>query len=369
MVAVIPLLRIDSNPAYRVHVRWGVLPGLPLLLLSLLGSASATPRSQSQSGPVQDRGTGQGSIGRGGCDLTGTWKSKTNDIGDSTWILTPAGRNRYDAQEQSINAAFGTAVLEGSQLRIDWSSKIGYAGFLEYRMGPGCDSGEGRGVGTKLLVGTRPSRFVRVSRETSGGINRTPAAAAVPGAQSITVTTAPVITIATLPPPPAVPGATFPPPPSTAALVPAAPIGPTGEPCNGPSSCGFCLGRGIRGKWNELGGEKGSLSCPIMTESEAARSPLGTTGGFAEFSGQEGGYIFWHFNGSYAGQAFAVERCFFTMYKSLGNSASWLGFPISGVYAVSSGLRQDFEGGRIVRNAGTGACLAIPGRGTVEPPH
>jgi uncharacterized protein with LGFP repeats len=105
-----------------------------------------------------------------------------------------------------------------------------------------------------------------------------------------------------------------------------------------------------------------------MTESEAARSPLGTTGGFAEFAGQQGGYIFWHFNGSHAGKAFSVEGCFFAMYKSLGNSASWLGFPISNVFAVSTGLRQDFEGGRIIRNADSGTCLAIPGTGTVEPP-
>jgi hypothetical protein len=125
------------------------------------------------------------------------------------------------------------------------------------------------------------------------------------------------------------------------------------------SACGYSLGSGIYNKWMQMGGERGVLGCAIMNEAEAGRSPQGTTGRWVEFNGGDGGYIVWHGSGRYAGKSFEVHGCIFRLYRSIGGSNSWLGFPISDEYDVPGGRRSDFEGGYVLWNAQTRRCEAF----------
>ena len=122
------------------------------------------------------------------------------------------------------------------------------------------------------------------------------------------------------------------------------------------NSCGFSLGDGILAKWLQTGGEGGFLGCPTTNEQEAGRSPAGTSGRFALFTG---GLIVWHRDGRLAGRAFEVHGCIVGRYQGLGGSGSWLGFPISDEYSVpGGGRRSDFEGGYILWDSATGGCIA-----------
>ena len=124
------------------------------------------------------------------------------------------------------------------------------------------------------------------------------------------------------------------------------------------NACGYTLGGGIYDKWIELGGEHGLLGCPTRDEGEAAHSPQGTEGRWSEFGSGDGGYIIWHRTGEFAGQAFEVHGCMFKLYKSLGGTGSWLGFPVSDEYDVPGGRRSDFEGGYITWDPQTYECHA-----------
>lgn len=124
-------------------------------------------------------------------------------------------------------------------------------------------------------------------------------------------------------------------------------------------ACGYSLGSDIYNKWVSLGGRSGFLGCPIMNEAEAGVSPQGTSGRWAEFSGGNGGFVIWHRTGRLANTSFEVHGLIFRLYKSLGGTASWLGFPISDEYDVPGGRRSDFEGGYIVWNAQTGETKAF----------
>jgi hypothetical protein len=127
------------------------------------------------------------------------------------------------------------------------------------------------------------------------------------------------------------------------------------------SACGFSLGSGIYAKWVATGGESGFLGCPTGNEAEAARSPQGTGGRYAEFRGGDGGVIVWHGSGRLQSRSFEVHGCIYKVYRSLGSSASWLGFPTSDEYDASGGRRSDFEGGAIVWDARTRECRAVRG--------
>lgn len=122
------------------------------------------------------------------------------------------------------------------------------------------------------------------------------------------------------------------------------------------NACGFFLGSGIFNKWKQMGGESGILGCPIMNETEAESSPQGTTGKFVEFSSRDGGYIIWHRNGFYASRAFEVHGCIFKLYKSLGGTNSWLGFPVKDESDIPGGRVSNFEGGYIIWDAQTSRC-------------
>ena len=121
-------------------------------------------------------------------------------------------------------------------------------------------------------------------------------------------------------------------------------------------ACRYFLGSGLYDKWQETGGENGSLGCPIMNESEAARSPQGTTGRFTEFNKGDGGYIIWHGAGTHKGTSFVMGGCFFMLYKQVGGTGSFLGFPVNEAYGTSGGSRQDFEGGYMLWDSQTSVC-------------
>ena len=120
-------------------------------------------------------------------------------------------------------------------------------------------------------------------------------------------------------------------------------------------ACDYFIGGGLYNKWIQMGGEKGVLGCAIMNEADAGKSPQGTTGRYAEF---RGGLIVWHRVGPYRGTSFAVDGCFFNIYKSVGRTGSWLGFPIGDAFNITGGSRQDFEGGYMQWSSQTGRCQA-----------
>ena len=48
------------------------------------------------------------------------------------------------------------------------------------------------------------------------------------------------------------------------------------------------------------------------------------------------------------GTTWGVKGCIFAKYQSLGETSSGLGYPTSGEYGVSGGIRQDFQYGYIL---------------------
>ena len=126
------------------------------------------------------------------------------------------------------------------------------------------------------------------------------------------------------------------------------------------NACGFSVGSGIYGKWVQTGGLGGYLGCARSDEREAGRSPFGTGGRYALFSGwANAAVIIWHANGRFAGRSFAVHGAIGQLYQSLGGTNSWLGFPISDEYDVPGGRRSDFEGGYILWDSRTGRAQAF----------
>ena len=60
---------------------------------------------------------------RFGCDdLSGLWQQETGQSGSSQWLLTRRGDGSYDAVEQGLGSATGTAALRGRMLRIEWTT-------------------------------------------------------------------------------------------------------------------------------------------------------------------------------------------------------------------------------------------------------
>ena len=123
-----------------------------------------------------------------------------------------------------------------------------------------------------------------------------------------------------------------------------------------PLACGFMLGPGIYAKWTALGGQNGVLGCPTADETEAPKTPSGTTGRRAVFAN---GVVYWHRDGFFAGQAYEIHGCPMSTYTAAGGSAGFLGFPVSDQYTVPGGSRDDFQGGYILVIRGTLACPAL----------
>lgn len=131
-----------------------------------------------------------------------------------------------------------------------------------------------------------------------------------------------------------------------------------GEEILAAKACNYLLGSGIYDKWISFGGERGILGCPVSDEIDAPQSPEGTTGRISEFDGGDGAYIVWHRTGRFAGTAFVVQGCIYSLYKDHGATASWLGFPVSDEYDIPDGRRSDFEGGFVGWSAQTRECRA-----------
>jgi hypothetical protein len=55
--------------------------------------------------------------------------------------------------------------------------------------------------------------------------------------------------------------------------------------------CGQTVSPAIFRKWTEMGGETGTLGCPINQQTEAPTSPQGSTGKWIQFSKGDGGYL------------------------------------------------------------------------------
>jgi hypothetical protein len=117
------------------------------------------------------------------------------------------------------------------------------------------------------------------------------------------------------------------------------------------SDCGnYQLGNAIYNRWIYLGGSRSILGCPVMNEARATRSPQGTDGSYVRLSN---GFLVLHATGRYWGRVFEVHGPAYHLYNRMYGSSSWLGFPISDVYRVTSGERIDFEGGYIFVDAYT----------------
>ena len=131
--------------------------------------------------------------------------------------------------------------------------------------------------------------------------------------------------------------------------------------------CGQTVSTAIFRKWTEMGGEGGTLGCPINQQTEAPLSPQGSTGRWIQFSKGDGGYLVEYTRPEAVenpkpvplfGHAFEVSGCMFKIYFSLGGTKSWLGFPTSDGRQTTTGARQDFEGGYIVWDKQTYQCQA-----------
>lgn len=130
------------------------------------------------------------------------------------------------------------------------------------------------------------------------------------------------------------------------------------NPTETPKACGYFLNAGLYEKWIQMGGRDGTLGCPTQNKFQAEISPQGTTGRMTKFSKGDGGYIILHESGRFAGTAFEVSGCMFKLYAGLGNTKSWLGFPVKDGTLTEGGARQDFEGGYILWDSKTYNCQA-----------
>lgn len=101
----------------------------------------------------------------------------------------------------------------------------------------------------------------------------------------------------------------------------------------------------IRTRWTQIGAETGPLGYPSADE----RGTPDGVGRFSEFSGN-GGMAYWT-PGTGAWEVYGAIR---VRWGQLGYERSYLGYPISGEFAVPGGRRSDFQRGYIVWDAATG---------------
>lgn len=99
--------------------------------------------------------------------------------------------------------------------------------------------------------------------------------------------------------------------------------------------------------WIEAGGAQSALGLPLTDEVQERPSYYATTSRIQEF---EGGCVRTHTSGGRAGEAYVVRPLFYSHYDAMGGAQTWLGLPVSNDYKSQGGLRQDFEGGAIIRD-------------------
>lgn len=103
----------------------------------------------------------------------------------------------------------------------------------------------------------------------------------------------------------------------------------------------------VRDRWAGLGWEQGRLGFPSTTEKATPLRP----GAFNHF---EGGSVYWS-PGTGAHPVWGAIR---GHWAGMGWENSSLGFPSSGEYAVTGGLRQNFQFGHLTWNSSTGKVTA-----------
>jgi hypothetical protein len=125
------------------------------------------------------------------------------------------------------------------------------------------------------------------------------------------------------------------------------------------TACGFPLGVSTYGVWRDLGADQGRLGCPTTTETATAASPEGTAARVTLFGLK--GEIVEHAGGPRAGQAYAVNGCFYRLYVQFGGTSGWLGLPVSAAENTPDGSTQAFEGGSIRYTRAYDDCEATRG--------
>ena len=82
------------------------------------------------------------------CDVSGRWTHTVYPIGTSVWTYTPLGGNQYSVQEQGFGNAWGTAVVNGFAIHVEWVTTDGnnIAGVADWEADSYCSSGEGQQV-------------------------------------------------------------------------------------------------------------------------------------------------------------------------------------------------------------------------------
>ncbi|MDR6622964.1 hypothetical protein [Sinomonas atrocyanea] len=106
----------------------------------------------------------------------------------------------------------------------------------------------------------------------------------------------------------------------------------------------------IRSRYAQLGYENGAMGYPTSDE-----VPGLTGGGVAQ--SYQGGAIVW----SPATGAFESKGAIRSAWLSLGAQDGRLGYPTSGEYAVAGGVAQDYQGGRIVWSPTSGTTVTAAG--------
>ena len=123
-------------------------------------------------------------------------------------------------------------------------------------------------------------------------------------------------------------------------------------------ACGRSLSVPLFRKWKESGGRYGRLGCPVTGEQAAPPSPRGTRGTQVAFEGAAGALLVHHATGPHRGEVHAIHGCIYRLYRDLGGTGSWLGFPVGDDYRTAGGRRTDFEGGAIAWEMGSPECRA-----------
>ena len=88
----------------------------------------------------------------------GSWSHKTEQIGNSTWIVKDEGNGYFTAKESGLGGVQASKVTwNGSTLRIEFDFKSGWAGFYSWTINSKTKTGEGHLTITRGRVGTYTS--------------------------------------------------------------------------------------------------------------------------------------------------------------------------------------------------------------------
>jgi beta-N-acetylhexosaminidase len=120
-----------------------------------------------------------------------------------------------------------------------------------------------------------------------------------------------------------------------------------------PSTGAWSIHGAIQARWAALGWERSALGYPVTDE----RTCPDGVGRYNHFSRASGGSIYW----TPSTGAHEVMGAIRARWASLGWERSALGYPVTGEYAVSGGLRGDFQHGSIIWHRSTGTTTVVNG--------